>query len=91
MSQNVSALSTSAYRKVPELWFEDGNLVLLAGNLIFKVYRCLLCARSSVFSDLFSLPPPTEGNEMYEGSPIVQTYDSGQDMRYFLKAILDHE
>jgi hypothetical protein len=87
----ASTSSTAGLHKVSELWFDDGNIVLHAGNAIFKVYRCHLAARSSVFRDMLAFPLPPEGNETLDGCPIVQTYDSAQDMKYFLKAILDHE
>jgi hypothetical protein len=90
-NNGASTSSTTGLHKVSELWFDDGNIVLHAGNAIFKVYRCLLAARSSVFRDMLAFPPPPEGNETLDRCPIVQTCDSAQDMKYFLKAILDHE
>jgi hypothetical protein len=90
-SNVASTSSTAGLHKVHDLWFEDGTLVLKAGKSLFKIYRGLLSRRSVVFSDMFSFPPPPEGNEMLEGCPVVETYDSAQDMKYFLKAVFDHE
>lgn len=77
--------------KAEGLWFEDGNLILQAEQTLFRIYRGLLCARSSVFGDMFAFPPPAEGNTMFDGCPIVQTYDSAQDMSFFLRAVLDSD
>ncbi|TFK23752.1 hypothetical protein FA15DRAFT_593694 [Coprinopsis marcescibilis] len=77
--------------RVEELWFDDGNLILQAENCLFRIYRGLLSARSSVFRDMFGFPPPAEGNQMMEGCPIVQVYDTATDMTHFLRAVLDSE
>lgn len=78
------------YEKADGLWFEDGNLILQAEHTLFRIYRGLLCARSSVFGDMFAFPPPAEGNHSsLDGCPIVPTYDSAHDLTVFLKALLD--
>ncbi|TEB27541.1 hypothetical protein FA13DRAFT_1712464 [Coprinellus micaceus] len=74
-----------------ELWYDDGNLIILSEDVAFRVYRGLLSKRSSVFGDMFEFPPPKEGNEIVEGVPIVRTWDSSLDMGRFLRAILDSE
>ncbi|KAH6907966.1 hypothetical protein BKA70DRAFT_347951 [Coprinopsis sp. MPI-PUGE-AT-0042] len=80
-----------AHDRVSELWFEDGNLILQAENTIFRIYRGHLSARSSVFRDMFEFPPPAEGNRTLDGVPIVEVYDEAEDMKNFLKALLDSE
>uniref|UniRef100_A0A5K1K5J5 Probable 3-oxoacyl-[acyl-carrier-protein] reductase oxidoreductase (EC) n=1 Tax=Ganoderma boninense TaxID=34458 RepID=A0A5K1K5J5_9APHY len=41
-----------------EFWFEDGSIVLVAGNTGFCVYRALLAAQSTIFADMFSSSSP---------------------------------
>ncbi|EAU93681.1 hypothetical protein CC1G_12279 [Coprinopsis cinerea okayama7 len=84
-------LGAEQLHRSDEIWFDDGNLILQAENTIFRIYRGHLSARSSVFSDMFGFPPPPEGNHTMDGCPIVQVYDSAQDMTYFLKAVLFSE
>ncbi|KAF6755692.1 hypothetical protein DFP72DRAFT_1067496 [Ephemerocybe angulata] len=72
MHGTTAAVDMSTLTKAEGLWFEDGNLIL-------------------VFGDMFAFPPPAEGNTMFDGCPIVQTYDSAKDMGFFLRAVLDSE
>ncbi|KAJ7857819.1 hypothetical protein B0H14DRAFT_2578181 [Mycena olivaceomarginata] len=46
----------TARNRVPELWFEDDNLILHAENTVFRVSKGVLAARSSVFRDMLSFP-----------------------------------
>jgi hypothetical protein len=41
-----------------KVWYDDGNLVLQAGDKLFKVHRSVLSQRSEVFSDMLSVPQP---------------------------------
>lgn len=71
------------------IWFEDGNIILQTDTALFRVYKGLLAARSSVFKDMLTFPPPPEGNLMLDGCPVVRLYDSSEDVRYFLNAVFD--
>ncbi|KJA15530.1 hypothetical protein HYPSUDRAFT_148990 [Hypholoma sublateritium FD-334 SS-4] len=74
---------------VQDLWFDDGNLILQAENSLFRIYRGLLSARSSVFKDMLAFPPPEGGNPMMDGCHIVTVHDSAKDMGFFLRAVFD--
>ncbi|KAJ7142089.1 hypothetical protein C8R43DRAFT_1016277 [Mycena crocata] len=74
--------------RVEDLWFEDGNLVIEAGNSQFRVYRGVLAARSPVFQDMLSFPQPPD-SELVEGCPVVRFYDSAAEVTAFLKSIFD--
>ncbi|KAF8993483.1 hypothetical protein BDQ17DRAFT_1368197 [Cyathus striatus] len=72
------------------LWFADGNLIIHAPPVQFKVYAGILAARSAVFNDMLSFPPPPEGNEVVDGCVVVRLFgDDPGEVRWFLKAILD--
>ncbi|KAJ7119172.1 hypothetical protein C8R44DRAFT_673527 [Mycena epipterygia] len=77
-------------RRVQELWFEDGNLVIQAGRSQFRVYRGVLAARSSVFQDMLSFPQPPD-SELVEGCPLVRLHDNPAEVSVFLKAIFNSE
>ncbi|KAJ7232029.1 hypothetical protein B0H12DRAFT_1076979 [Mycena haematopus] len=65
--------------RVEELWFEDGNLVVQAEQSLFRVYRAILAARSSVFNDMLGLTQP----------PDAELTDSAEDVTCFFRAIFD--
>lgn len=87
VSQDSNAIEEPARAK--DLWFDDGNLILKAGDTLFRIYAGLLAARSSVFRDMLSFPPPKEGNPILDGCPIVFVYDSPNDLAHFLRAVFD--
>ncbi|KAJ7494255.1 hypothetical protein B0H11DRAFT_1858006 [Mycena galericulata] len=77
---------TNLPRHVEDLWFEDGNIVIQAGNSQFRVYRGVLAARSSVFKDMLSVPQSPE-SELVDGCPLVRLTDSEMEVEVFLKAL----
>lgn len=74
--------------KADGLWFEDANVVIQAGAKIFRVYRCMLTARSPVFHDILAIPA-SETHEMYEDCILIHMPDSEEDVTSFLSAIFD--
>ncbi|KAJ6480496.1 hypothetical protein C8R47DRAFT_1218697 [Mycena vitilis] len=78
------------FRRVEDLWFHDGTLVLVAGSSLFRVYRGQLAKRSSVFHDMLELPQPATA-ETIDGCPVVRLWDDERDLCYFLNAIFDYE
>ncbi|KAI0688239.1 hypothetical protein C8T65DRAFT_746730, partial [Cerioporus squamosus] len=70
-----------------ELWFEDGNLSIVAGGVEFRIYKGPLMKQSGFFKDMLSLPQPSPSAG---GScATVQVSDSPEDMRHFLRAFVD--
>ncbi|KAI0737377.1 hypothetical protein C8Q80DRAFT_1295239 [Daedaleopsis nitida] len=70
-------------RRDHEIWLEDGNVILIANDVAFKVYQGILSRHSEVFRDLFTLPSPSEGDMLY-GVPAVRVHDSPEDIRPLL-------
>ncbi|KAJ6548096.1 hypothetical protein DFH09DRAFT_628608 [Mycena vulgaris] len=73
-------------QRIQDLWFEDGNIVIQAGNSQFRVHRGILATRSPVFQDMLSFPQP-QGSELVEGCPLVRLPDAEIEVMDFLKAI----
>ncbi|KAF7353916.1 BTB domain-containing protein [Mycena venus] len=88
-SSPVGSESTVPQR-VQNLWFDDGNIVIQAGNALYRVYRGALASRSSVFQDMISFPQPPEA-ELVEGCPFVELPDPEVDVTPFLRAIFEPE
>lgn len=65
-----------------EYWFEDGNVILEAENVQFRVHRSMLSLHSTVFADMFRMPQPIQPDlETYiEGCPVVTLADSADDV-----------
>lgn len=72
-----------------EFWENDGNVVLVARNVEFRVYKGVLAYHSPVFADMFSLPQPADASsETPHDCPVVHLDDSPEDLRHILRAIL---
>lgn len=76
-----------------DVWFNDGNIVLQAEAVMFKVYQGMLCQESKLFQDMFSLPQPTpiDDSLVYDGCQVVELHESSEDLRVFLSAIFIHQ
>ncbi|KAJ7602681.1 hypothetical protein B0H17DRAFT_1122261 [Mycena rosella] len=72
------------------LWFEDCGLIIQAENVLFRVSRDFLAARSSIFEDMLSLPTPRDAERM-NGCPFVRLPDSAENFAAFLKALVYSE
>ena len=70
----------------PDVWFDDGTLILEAGDTHFKVYRGILAANSTVFNDMLVVGSGS-GEETVDGCPVVRVYDDATDLKHFLKAL----
>ncbi|KZP19036.1 hypothetical protein FIBSPDRAFT_828608 [Athelia psychrophila] len=75
-----------------DIWYDDGNIVLQAQNVQFKVHKSILAHSSSVFRDMFSVPqPPSQDTHLVEGCPVVHLSDSAEDVSYILQALFQRE
>ncbi|KAJ8502110.1 hypothetical protein ONZ51_g164 [Trametes cubensis] len=72
-----------------DYWFEDGNIVLIARGVSFRVYKGLLAEHSSVFRSMFLVaqasPQPAE--QSIDGCPVVYLDDAPEDLRQLFKFI----
>ncbi|KAI0703096.1 hypothetical protein C8Q76DRAFT_801946 [Earliella scabrosa] len=84
-----------AHKKDEEFWFEDGNIILVAADIKFRVYRGLLAAHSPVFHDMFSLPQPatrTDADACHDDTcPVVHLTDAPEDLRHILRAYMPQD
>ncbi|RDX48936.1 hypothetical protein OH76DRAFT_1351381 [Lentinus brumalis] len=67
-----------------EYWLDDGNIILIARDIVFRIYRGLLAAQSPVFAAMFS----SRSGEVCEETPIFHLSDSPEDFRHFLHVVL---
>lgn len=83
--------SLAQLERSPDIWYDDGNAVLQTANTLFKVYKGFLSKESALFRDMFSLPQPEAGAELYEGCLLVKLYDEAAQLRLLLLAIFSYE
>jgi len=84
-----SLIPPSAPHSSKDVWFDDGNVILQAESTLFRVFRGILSSNSPVFADMFSVPQPSTSIEMFDSCPLIQIFDSAEDVKHFLKAIHD--
>ena len=68
-----------------EFWYEDGNIILTARDVEFRVFKGILADHSPVFRDMFSLPQPPSADTSV---PTVKLEDSPEDLRHVLRAVM---
>ncbi|PIL26575.1 hypothetical protein GSI_12333 [Ganoderma sinense ZZ0214-1] len=80
---------TASLQRDKTFWYDDGTIVVVAGNIEFRIYRGLLARYSPVFFDMLSFPqPPAAALSTNQSSdpdcPVVQLTDSPEDLRHVL-------
>ncbi|KAH9939428.1 hypothetical protein B0H21DRAFT_698423 [Amylocystis lapponica] len=68
-----------------ELWFEDGSVILVAGNVGFRVYAGILSRDSVVFRNLLNAPGAK--SEVMENCPVLRVQDTSADLEVFLSFV----
>ena len=93
---SASVQPTSHLARVPELWFEDGGVIIQAGSSLYRVFRGILTARSNVFNDMMkscTIPSSTSRKntetDTMDGVPFLRLQDDEKDVTHFLKAVFD--
>ncbi|KAF7789624.1 hypothetical protein EIP86_000570 [Pleurotus ostreatoroseus] len=77
-----------AIRRHGTLWFEDGNIAILAGDVYFRLHRGVLATHSEVFRDMLTLPPGISGTfEKMDGCPVVHLVDRASELAVFFEAL----
>lgn len=75
----------------PELWLDDGNLILVANrHTAFRVYAGLLASQSEIFANLFAVASVSP-DEVYDGCPVVPVYDTPGEFAHFLRVLIPKE
>ena len=80
-SQAPSPLSLIHLDRHPELWFDDGNIVLIAQQTGFRFFRGLLASQSTFIADMFA-SATSQADETLSGCSVVRLTDSHLDLAY---------
>ena len=78
----IAPISLESITRDPDLWYEDGSVIFVAGQVGFRSYIGLLEGRST-----YSFAPPVV---LYEDCPVIRLKDDdGKDFAQLLKSIHD--
>jgi hypothetical protein len=72
----TSTIVHTQLKELKDVWFNDGNVLLQAENILFKVYQGFLVKESPLFQDMFSLSQPETATESHDGC----AFSSAQSM-----------
>ncbi|KAI0788373.1 hypothetical protein C8Q74DRAFT_1195685 [Fomes fomentarius] len=85
--------STASIIRDSEIWFDDGNIIVIAQQTAFRFHRGVLSRHSVVFRELFGIPYSSTSEpgipDSMEGCPAVHVTDTSCDFRRLLCAIYD--
>lgn len=90
-SRELSAAASASVRTRDEdFWYSDGNIIIVARDVEFRVYKGLLADHSAVFRDMLAFPQPPVPTPSNAGSaedpcPVVHVSDSPEDFRHILR------
>ena len=76
----------------PTLYFPDGDVVLAlqrsnAADLLFRVDKIFLARHSPIFRDMLSFSAENGPNDTYDGVPLVNLVDNGEDLKTLLSGM----
>ncbi len=77
-SDTVS-LSEDTVERSTEFWFDDGNVVLQAGDTLFRVHRSILARHSVIMQDCLECPQPADAPSI-DGCPLIHLADLAKDI-----------
>ncbi|KAI0351203.1 hypothetical protein OH77DRAFT_957746 [Trametes cingulata] len=80
--QATSTTPLDGFVQNVNFWYEDGTIILTAGNEAFKVYKGPLIEYSPVFRDMLSLPQPDSHQD--QSCPIIPLSDAPLDVSCLL-------
>ncbi|KAL1740673.1 hypothetical protein HDZ31DRAFT_47036 [Schizophyllum fasciatum] len=77
----------SQYTRDPDLWFDDGNIMLQVAPRLFRVHRSILAMNSDVLKDMMAAHLSTKVDLLDSLPLIVLQGDDAGDAIHFLKAL----
>ncbi len=81
-------------QKSERYWFDDGNIVLKAGDTLYRVHSSIFARHSEVFKDMFSIPQPSkqeDETEMIDGCPIISLTDTEYYIEDLISIFYDNQ
>ncbi|KDQ56532.1 hypothetical protein JAAARDRAFT_294594 [Jaapia argillacea MUCL 33604] len=83
---DTTADDTAQSLRRSDVWYDDGNVILVAGSTQFKIFGGILSENSPIFRDMFSLSTPS-ASETIDGCPVVHLSDTAEEVEHMLRAL----
>ncbi|TDL16705.1 hypothetical protein BD410DRAFT_731067 [Rickenella mellea] len=80
----------SSLKRHPNLWFNNGRIIFMTEDTMFRLHRTLLSMDSPVFADLLD-DPQQDRREGFERLQIMEVPDNDTDFTHLLCYIYDHK
>ncbi|PPQ97789.1 hypothetical protein CVT26_012836 [Gymnopilus dilepis] len=95
LTSGIPDLTDSPPIRHSDMWFSDGNIVLVAGDVYFRVHQGLLCRHSAPLREAVGALEAQAGREeqteryLIEGQRVLVLDDQPKDLCHFLLALYD--
>lgn len=90
LADRIRKNSTIAEDEQGEPWMEDGNILLVSDQAVFKTYMGLLAHSSPVLFDMYNLEFMDDDTvDMVDDCPLIELDDPANDLSSFLEALND--
>ncbi|KAF8577281.1 hypothetical protein K439DRAFT_564641 [Ramaria rubella] len=87
--RNIGMTSIEHVDRSKDIYFEDGNIVLIAQNTAFRVHRGHLARHSEVFRGLLEAALHSPSTELFDSCHIVRLSDKSEDFVELLRVFYD--
>ncbi|KZT64426.1 hypothetical protein DAEQUDRAFT_732659 [Daedalea quercina L-15889] len=88
----TNEVKRESFTRDEKFWYDDGNIVVVAEDVGFRLYKGLLARQSDVFRDMFDLPQPASDGSRDDAlvdCAVVHVADSPAEIRSLLRVLLD--
>lgn len=93
--QNQIALGSQAdsdgVQEDEQFWLKDGLLVVVVGDVKFRVSQSILTRHSPLFADVLSLPQSAQTLDTEDRHPVLRLYEHPADIRRILHTFMPSE
>ncbi|KAJ7895029.1 hypothetical protein B0H13DRAFT_2339030 [Mycena leptocephala] len=88
IQQREDTASLATLERGASVWFPDGNLIVHAGLMVFRIYGGMLSKQSVVFEKMLG-PLENATRDVFDGCPVLHIPYGSAETAHFLAAIFD--
>ncbi|TRM66487.1 hypothetical protein BD626DRAFT_627027 [Schizophyllum amplum] len=87
MASSSTPTPTTPPTRVQDLWFPDGDVVVRAGNTLFRVHAPVLERRAPALRGLLAVSQADPDSEEVDGAPVLVLQDPPEQVTHWLRAM----